>query len=145
MGIIDPDIIGGIGDDYAQFCTYDEKIALKEGFEEETIEEFSLDWDRKEIPIGFQVNDYITLQLCDNFIQIYVNEVLFTHCRYLLIVDPLKHENQEEIRSIDEAETFYNNDLEEKTTPEKLGITKELLEPIIFFQLRTQYELIEQN
>ena len=37
--ILDPDIIGGVGDDYAQFCTYDEAVALKEGFEEEYLEE----------------------------------------------------------------------------------------------------------
>ncbi|GAG65694.1 unnamed protein product, partial [marine sediment metagenome] len=38
--IIDPDIIASAGDDFAQFCTYDEKIAIKEGFEEEIIEEY---------------------------------------------------------------------------------------------------------
>lgn len=37
--ILDPDIIGGVGDDYAQFCTYDEAIALKEGFEEDELEQ----------------------------------------------------------------------------------------------------------
>ncbi len=126
--ILDPDIDGGIGDDYSQFCTHDEGIAIKEGFEEEIIEEYEEDLksERSAPPsLEFQINEYLSLKLYDRFIKIYVNGESFNQCRYLLIVDPLKLENQDEIDSIDEAESIYNKDLERKVTPEELGITKE--------------------
>lgn len=133
--ILDPDIIGGVGDDYAQFCTYDESVALKEGFEEDTFEEkiqalkndsFE-DWDDPvdSSILEFSINTHLSLKKIDNFIQIYVDNEPFDQCRYLLIIDPQKHEDQEEIDSIDEAESLYSNDLESEITPETLGITKE--------------------
>ncbi len=125
--VLDPDIIGGIGDDYAQFCTYDEKVAIKEGFEEEIIEEYEEDLEGEGSNLSFlefQINEYLTLKLIDRFIRIYVNEELFNQCRYLLIIDPLNHENQDEINSIDEAESLYSNNLEREVTPKELGITK---------------------
>ena len=59
---LDPDIIGGIGDDYAQFCTYDEKVALKEGFEEEIFEEDEDDFDSETID-KFQINEFLSVKL----------------------------------------------------------------------------------
>ena len=62
--ILDPDIDGGIGDDYADFCTYDEKVALKEGFEEEAFEEGEEDFDSEDFSaLEFQVNKYLTVKL----------------------------------------------------------------------------------
>jgi hypothetical protein len=75
--------------------------------------------------LEFTINEFLTLKLADNFIKIYVKEEPFSHCRYLLILDPLKHKDQEEIDSIDEVKLLYNNDLEKEITPEELGITKE--------------------
>jgi len=134
--VLDPDIIGGVDDDYAQFCTYDEAIALKEGFEEEEFEEEDLDDLGGEIVEGmfsdwedpkyleFNINDYLSLKLDNERIQIYVNGERFEQCRYLLIINPHNNDHQDEIDSIDEAELLYQNDLESKLTPESLGIYK---------------------
>lgn len=84
--ILDPDIIGGVGDDYAQFCTYDEKVALQENFEEEGYEgddddndddgafeavknEFFQDWADPSDSSSpeFEVNKYISLKLILKF------------------------------------------------------------------------------
>ena len=79
-------------------------------------------------PLGkkyeFQINKYLTLKLFDKFIKIYVNGEIFNQCRYLLIIDPYKQDQQEFIDSIDEAEGYYNNELEAEVTPGELGITK---------------------
>ncbi len=121
--IIDPDIIGGGGDDYAQFCTYDEAVALQEGFEEEEYEE----WDDEPEPeiVCFEVNEFISLKLMGGETHIFVDGERFNQCRYVLLVDPLKNEGQREIGSIDEAQAMYNNDLEDEITPEQLGISHE--------------------
>ena len=132
---LDSDIIGGIGDDYAQFCTYDEKIAIKEGFEEDTFEDeiqalkndsFE-DWDDPvdSSTLEFSINTHLSLKKINDTIQIYVDNESFNQCRYLLIVDPHKNKNHHEVDSIDEAESLYNNNLEIKLAPEDLGITKE--------------------
>ncbi len=60
---LDPD--GCAGDDYAQFCTYDERVAIKEGFEEEIVEEYEDDLEREESDNEFQINEYLTLKLID--------------------------------------------------------------------------------
>ncbi|MFX1506811.1 MAG: WD40 repeat domain-containing protein [Promethearchaeota archaeon] len=126
--IIDPDIIGSYGDDYTQFCVYDERVALKEGFEEDYSEEEEDDWDG-EVPdsytLEFQVNEHLTVKLFNDLIMIYVDGERFDQCHYLLIVDPLKREDHDTINSIDEAKSLYNSELEEKIKPEDLGITKE--------------------
>ena len=132
---LDSDIIFSTGDDYAQFCTYNERVAIKEGFEEDTFEEevqalkddsFE-DWDDSidSSTLEFSINTHLSLKKAENSIQIYVDNEPFDQCRYLLIIDPQKHENQEEIDSIDEVELLYNNNLETQYTPEDLGITKE--------------------
>ncbi|MFW9939424.1 MAG: WD40 repeat domain-containing protein [Candidatus Thorarchaeota archaeon] len=132
--ILDPDIIGGVGDDYAQFCTYDENVAIKEGFEEDPFENLKdnqfEDWDdsvdsEEPTVTTFSINAHLSLKKIDECIQIYVDGEPFDQCRYLLIVDPHKNEYQEQIDSIDEAESLYNGDLETEVTPAELGITKE--------------------
>lgn len=138
--LLDPDIIGSVGDDYAQFCTYDKVVAVKEGFEEETSEEDAFegdlevntsaifkDWDNPPQPhiLEYPINEFLSLKLQGEYIEIFVDGEIFNQCRYLLIIDPLRDEQQEEIDSIDEAETFYSNNLEERIRPEELGITKE--------------------
>jgi len=124
---LDSDIFGGVDDDYAQFCTYDEAVAIKEDFEEEdldeVVDEMFQDWD--EPILEFQINEYITVKLIDDSTQIYVNGERFEQCRYLLIINPQKNQQQHEIESIDEAELLYQKDLEKKITPEQLGITKQ--------------------
>ena len=133
--ILDPDIFGGVGDDYAQFCTYDEAVALKEGFEEEYYEEddeddgligeMFQDWEEEPLTLEFSINPYLSLKSDAGRIQIYVNNKPFEQCRYLLIINPSNNEHQHEIASIDEAESLYGNELESSITPEELGITKE--------------------
>ena len=124
--ILDPDIIGGAGDDYAQFCTYDETVALQEGFERFKVEAFEAWDDESEDGVqNFEVNEFISLKLIQGEIIIFVDGERFNQCRYVLLVDPLKNEQQGEIGSIDEAQAIYNNDLESEVTPEELGITKE--------------------
>lgn len=75
--------------------------------------------------LEFQINEYLSVKMNNLFIQVYVNEKPFRQCKYLLIVDPLRHEQQQEIGSIDEVELLYSNDLESEIEPEQLGITKE--------------------
>jgi len=123
---LDPDIIGGAGDDYAQFCTYDEAVALQEGFERFKVEAFE-EWDDEpedDVPY-FEVNKYISLKLIQDETLIFVDGERFDQCRYVLLVDPLRNEDQEEIGSIDEAQAMYNNDLENEISPEQLGISHE--------------------
>ena len=122
--ILDPDIIGAIGDDYAQFCTTDEAVALQEGFEEEVFDEYN-DEPSDSPELEFGVNEFITLKLIQGETQIYVNGEKFDQCHYVLLVNPHKDEQQFEIESIDEAQAVYKNDLETEVTPEDLGITKE--------------------
>ena len=123
--IIDPDIIGSFGDDYAQFCTYDERVAIKEGCEEEIIEEEYEEEFSDNSFLEFQINEYLKLKLFDKFIKIYVNGEPFNQCRYLLIINPQGQEDQDELDSIDEAESLYSKDLERSVTSAELGITKE--------------------
>jgi len=124
--ILDPDIICTMENDYAQFCTYDEAVALQEGFERFKVEAFE-EWDDEpetDVPF-FEVNKYISLKLIQGETLIFVNGEQFNQCRYVLLVNLLRNEKQEEIGSIDEAQSVYNNDLENDITPEELGITKE--------------------
>lgn len=125
--ILDPDIVGGVGDDYADFCTYDEAVALKHGFEEEEGEEYYEEdpsYNPAKIP-EFWVNKFISLKLLGDHIQIFVNEKPFNQCKYLFLIDPLRSDQQEEINSIDEADFLYSSDLEKDIKPEDIGITKE--------------------
>jgi len=130
---LDPD--GSVGDDYAQFYTYNEKVAIKEEFEEDTFEEeiqaikndsFE-DWDDPvdSSNLEFSINDHLSLRKIDDFIKIYVDEEPFDQCRYLLIIDPQKNKDHNEIDSIDEAKSLYNSDLEAEITPKEIGITKQ--------------------
>ncbi|KKL95433.1 hypothetical protein LCGC14_1854630 [marine sediment metagenome] len=123
--ILDPDYIGTVGDVYAHFCTYDEVVALEEGFEEERLKLEEWDSDPEKDIYHFEVNKYISLKLSFGQTVISVDGVRFDQCRYVLLVDPLRNEDQGEIGSIDEAQAMYNNDLEEEITPEELGITRE--------------------
>lgn len=125
LGItLDPDILGGVGDDYADFCTFDEAVALKEGFyEEEPYEDSEDPLDLQEL--FFVINEHLTVKKIYDTIQIYVDNNPFNQCMFLFIVDPLRNKQQEEIDSIDEAELLYSNDLEQRIDPEDIGVTKE--------------------
>jgi hypothetical protein len=104
--ILDPDIIGGVSDDYAQFCTYDEGVALQEGFEEEEFEEYDNEernalkveafeeWDDpSDSPIlQFEVNEFISLKLIQGETHIYVKGERFNQCHYVLLVNPDRNE-----------------------------------------------------
>ncbi|KKK68504.1 hypothetical protein LCGC14_2943380, partial [marine sediment metagenome] len=112
--ILDPDYFGSVEDIYAHFCTYDEVVALQEGFEEEKLKlECFEEWDDdpEEDINHFKVNKFITLKLIQGKTLIFVDGERFDQCRYVLLVDPLRNEDQEEIGSIDEAQAMYNNDL----------------------------------
>ncbi|MFW9872451.1 MAG: WD40 repeat domain-containing protein [Candidatus Thorarchaeota archaeon] len=130
--ILDPDIIGGVDDDYAQFCTYDEAVALKEGFEEEVFEEedeedeaFKDMIDKTYPPLEFQINEHLAIKTMGGLILIFIDDEPFRQCRYLLLVNPQENDHLSEINSIDEAEPLYKNDLENRVTPYDLGITYE--------------------
>jgi hypothetical protein len=124
--ILDPDIIGGVGDDYAQFCTSDEKVALKHGFEEDDEDFYEEDpyYTPLKIP-EFQVNEFISLKLVGGYTQIFMEGKLFKQCKYLFLINPERAEQQEEIDSIDEVSSLYKSDLEKDIKPEDIGITKE--------------------
>ncbi len=73
--ILDLDIFGAVGDDYAQFCTNDETVAQQEGFEEEVFEDYN-DEEFEESDsqvLQFEVNEYISLKLIDGRILSYVD------------------------------------------------------------------------
>ena len=62
----------------------------------------------------FKVNDYITLKLEDGKTNIYVNDVYFNHCKFLLIDIPINEINElDEIESIDEMAQRLDKSLEE--------------------------------
>ncbi|MFW9873915.1 MAG: hypothetical protein ACFFG0_12480 [Candidatus Thorarchaeota archaeon] len=96
--ILDPDVLGGVGDDYAQFCTYDEAVALKYGFEEEEpYEDYGYDnsYSPSSVPV-YKINKFLYLKLIGKQTEIFVNDKPFNQCWYLLIVDPLRNAHQEE-------------------------------------------------
>ena len=64
---LDKDNLVLVGDDYAQFCTYDEDTAIMEGFEEDSSEEW--DENSSDAPVlEFTINEYLKLKLSDKFI-----------------------------------------------------------------------------
>lgn len=69
------------------------------------------DWEDPKY-LEFNINEFLSLKLDNNVIQIYVNGERFEQCRYLLIINPHDNDHQNEIESIDEAESLYQNDLE---------------------------------
>ena len=125
--VLDPDIDGGVGDDFAQFCTNDEEVALQEGFEKEEFEDYDDETLGEFVSplLTFDVNEFISLKLIYGDTLIYVDGERFNQCHYILLVDPLRNEQHYEIESIDEAQVAYKNDLETEIAPEDLGITKE--------------------
>ena len=61
----------------------------------------------------FKVNDYITLKLEDGRTNIYVKELLFQQCKFLLLNIPVEEVSSfDEIESIDEAEERLDRSLE---------------------------------
>ena len=61
----------------------------------------------------FKINELITLKLKDNKTLIYVGGEEFKQCKYLLLNIPIeKVSSFKEIKSIDEAKTIYNKELE---------------------------------
>ncbi|UCC20185.1 MAG: hypothetical protein JSV62_02560, partial [Promethearchaeota archaeon] len=78
----------------------------------------------------FKVNEFITLKLVKDKTIIYVKNKEFKQCKYILLINPHKNENQILIHSIDAAKEKLSSDLEETIsqetiTPEVLGITPE--------------------
>lgn len=73
----------------------------------------------------YVINNYITLRLENNKTVIYVNNKVFSQCKYILLVNPQEKHIPEEINSIDEVSELYSNKLERKFTPKDLGITVE--------------------
>ena len=62
----------------------------------------------------FKINDLITLKLEGKKSNIYVNNVLFLQCKYLLINIPTESVTSlEEIDSVDDAEVKLVKDLED--------------------------------
>ncbi|MHA1194041.1 MAG: tetratricopeptide repeat protein [Promethearchaeota archaeon] len=105
------------------------KIYLKLGKKEEAEETFKrimghnfpakkyLDAEEKKFFIKeFIINEYITLRLEDGKSNIYVNEKLFTQCKYLLLSIPIEElHTYDSIESIDEAAELLDRSLEGKT------------------------------
>ena len=61
----------------------------------------------------FQINEFLTLKLENKITNIYVNEKLFTHCKFLLLNIPYnKIKEFDKIESIDEAAEKLDHELE---------------------------------
>ena len=61
----------------------------------------------------YRVNNYLELKLEDGYTSIYVNNVLFTHCKYLLLDIPMdEFQLIDKIDSIDQAAEILNNSME---------------------------------
>ncbi|MBD3253690.1 MAG: tetratricopeptide repeat protein [Candidatus Lokiarchaeota archaeon] len=73
----------------------------------------------------FMVNKYLTLKLVGGTTQIYVNDMKFMQCKFLLLTNPHKDKRLELIESIDEAAEVLNKGLELQLTPKRLGLSKE--------------------
>ena len=73
----------------------------------------------------FQINEYLTLKLENERINIYVLNELFLNCKYLLLINPHLNENQGLIDSIDEASELLSHETEAHVSPRDLGITIE--------------------
>lgn len=73
----------------------------------------------KELTKEFKVNDYITLKLENGKTNIYFNNTLFRHCKYLLLNIPTNDlEHFENIDSIDEIAEKLDNGLEHSNLTE---------------------------
>lgn len=56
-------------------------------------------------PFEFKVNEYLSLKLENGKTNIFVNDKIFKHCKFLLLDIPINEVEQfNEIESIDEAE-----------------------------------------
>jgi len=73
----------------------------------------------------FRINEYIKLKLEEKKTVIYINEIRFNQCKYLLLINPFREENFEALNSIDEYSENLNSNLEMNLKPEDLGITPE--------------------
>jgi len=63
--------------------------------------------------LEFKINEIITLKLENNRTNIYVNNELFRHCKYLLLNIPVDNIHEfDDITSIDEAEEYLDHSLE---------------------------------
>ncbi|MBD3194893.1 MAG: hypothetical protein GF317_07560 [Candidatus Lokiarchaeota archaeon] len=61
----------------------------------------------------FKINEYLTLKLENNQTNIYVNDILFNQCKYLLFNIPIeKISDFDNINSIDEISEYYNQSLD---------------------------------
>jgi len=64
-------------------------------------------------PLEFKINEYLTLKLENRKTNIFVNDKIFKHCKFLLLDIPINEVNQlNEIESIDEAEERLDRSLE---------------------------------
>ncbi|TXT60148.1 MAG: putative Small GTP-binding domain protein, Ras-/Rab-domain signature [Promethearchaeota archaeon] len=74
-----------------------------------------------------KINKFLTLKLEDGKTTLYVNNRLFTHCKYLLLNIPLKETRlAENIDSIDEAAESLSNILEGSRKLDEFNLTPEL-------------------
>ena len=70
----------------------------------------------------FRINEYIKLKLEEKKTVIYINEIRFNQCKYLLLINPFREENFEALNSIDEYSENLNSKLEMNLKLEDLGI-----------------------
>jgi hypothetical protein len=85
------------------------------------VKAFNYKWDFyekkwKSLPLKFKINDYLELRFKNGITNIWVgkgeDKKIFTQCKYLLLNLPKNDQRIEEIKSIDEAEDYFSNDLE---------------------------------
>ena len=62
---LDKDNLILVGDEYAQFCTYDEDTAIIEGFEEDSIEEWRENSSHAPV-LEFTINSFLYLLIVQN-------------------------------------------------------------------------------
>ena len=63
--------------------------------------------------VSFTINDYLELRLEDGHTKIYVNDMLFTQCKYLLLNVPMDEiKFAKDINSIDKAAEILNRSME---------------------------------
>ena len=73
-----------------------------------------------------QINEYLEVRFIGGATRIYVEGKEFLHCKYILLINPQEHDNQDQIDSIDEAEKRLNRDLDRRDIkPSDLGISPE--------------------
>ena len=73
----------------------------------------------------FIITPKLKVKFKNNKSVIYVNDRPFNHCKYILLINSQRDENQQIIDSIDEAKATLGSQLERNFRPKDLGITPE--------------------